>query len=351
MAGLLERYVEQAIPNHFVPSFVSFALRLGAAPEALFARVGRSLAEAREPGASFGVRELERLFEALSDTVQRPDLALHVGREVDPERLGLFGLVLSTSSTPRATFAAMSEFKALFHPLLDLSVHEQAGRTHLRYAARDGGPIGAKPYYAEALFSTLHAAASIYYGSDTPPLHASFRHRAPPHAESYTRVFRCEIRFEQPVDELCYGHAFLDTPWHGASASNHALRERALRELSLESRVERVLHERLREELDVEAVARALAMSSRHLQRSLRTAGTSYRALRDRVRHRRACALLEQGLATASVAEALGYGDRSNFVRAFERWAGECPSAYRSRVRLARNDTRGASTHTVESTG
>jgi AraC-like DNA-binding protein len=339
--------VEQVVPNHFVPSFVSFALRLGAAPEALFARIGRSLAEARAPGATFRVRELEQLFDVLSGAVGRPDLALYVGREVDPERLGLFGLVLSTSSTPRATFAAMSEFKALFHPLLDVSVHEAAGRTHLRYAARDGGPIGDKPCYAEALLSTLHAAASIYYASDTPPLHVSFRHHAPAYAESYTRVFRCPVRFAQPVDELCYGHTFLDVPWHGASPSHARWREQASRELSLESRVERVLHERLREELDVHAVARALAMSARNLQRSLHTAGTSYRALRDRVRHRRACALLEEGVPTAQVAQALGYGDRSNFVRAFERWAGECPSAYRTRVRLARNDTPSASLHTA----
>jgi AraC-like DNA-binding protein len=337
--------VEQTVPNHFLPSIVSFVLRHGAAPDAPFARIGRSLSSAREPGASFSTREVEQLYDELARELGMPDLALQIGREVDPERLGLYGLLLSTSSTPRASFAAFSEFKALLHPLLDLSVSEQGGRTYLRYLAQDGGPIGDKPCYAEALLSSLHSASSLYYGSDAPPLYASFRHPKPSYVASYERLFRCPIRFAQRVDELCYEGSFLDLPWHGASASHQALRRQAERELSLVRRVERVMFARLSQELDVDVVARALAMSARNLQRGLSAEGTSFRAVRDRVRHRHARTLLEQGQTTEAVARALGYRDRSNFVRAFERWAGVSPSEHR---RLARNDTLLASQHTAE---
>jgi AraC-like DNA-binding protein len=344
--------VEQTVPNHFLPSFVSFALRMGAAPEALFAGIGRSLPAARAVGALFSVAEVEQLYEQLCASTGTPDLALTLGREVDPERLGLYGLLLSTSSSPRASFAAFSEFKALFHPLLDLAALERDGHTYLRYQSRDGGPIGDKPFYAEGLFSAVHAASELYYGCGAAPLYVAFRHAAPHYVRTYERVFRCELRFGQPVDELCYGFSFLDTPWRGASSSHHALRAQAQREMArgeppVVRQVRRVVHAQPARSID--DVAHELAMSTRSLQRSLGAVGTSYRALRDSVRHARACVLLREGEPTSAVASALGYRDRSNFVRAFERWAGESPSGYRARAKaLAQNDTLLASSHTAE---
>ena len=328
--------VEPTVPNHFVPSLVSFALRLGVAPEPLFARVGHRLEAARKDGTQFSVREVEQLFEALCDEVRDPSLALSLGREFDAERLGLVGLLLSTSSTPRVSFAALSEFKALIHPLLDLTVEERDERTYLRYLASDGSPIGDKPYYAELLFSTLHHASALFCGEPTQPLYVAFRHRAPSYLRAYEQTFRCTLRFEQPVDELCYGDRFLDQPWRGASESHHTLRAEAEKKLAgveppLIRQVKRLVQARMREpDLTLEEVARALAVSSRSLQRSLQLAGTSFRELRDHVRHQRACQLLaDPSVTTESAAAELGYRDRSNFVRAFERWSGQSPSRYR----------------------
>jgi len=331
-----KRGVEPTVPNHLVPSLVSFALRQGVAPEQLFARVGRTLESARQVGTQFSVREVELLFESLRDEVGEPALALLFGREVDAEKLGLFGLLLSTSSTPRSSLAALSEFKGLLHPLLDLTVHESDEHTYLRYAAADGGPIGHKPYYAEALLSTVHHAAQLFYGDLALPVHVSFRHRAPSYVRAYEQIFRCSVRFEQPVDELCYRAPFLDIPSRGASDSHRALRVEAARKLDGERspvirQVTRVVSARLSEpDLTLDDVARALAVSGRSLQRSLKLAGTGYRELRDGVRYERACQLLsDPNVTTEATALALGYRDRGNFVRAFSRWSGQSPSHYR----------------------
>lgn len=342
--GRAGQSMEQTVPNHFVPSLVSFALRAGVAPDALFGSIGRTLAEVRAPGALFSVREVELLYEQLCTQTGEPDLALALGREVDPERLGLYGQLLSTSSSPRASFAALSEFKALLHPLLDLTVEERAGKTYLRYQARDGGRIGDKPYYAELLFSALAYGAQRYLGQSVPPLYASFRHAAPRYLRSYELTFRCPLRFEQPVDELCYDVVFLDEPWRGASASHHTLRVEAERALGegepqVVRQVRRVVQRRIAEpELALEDVARELALSTRSLQRSLRAAGVTYRALRDRVRHEQACMMLaDASCTTEAAAYSLGYRDRSNFVRAFERWSGHSPSSYRAQLRRSKH--------------
>ncbi|MEY4581884.1 MAG: hypothetical protein RL701_6587 [Pseudomonadota bacterium] len=325
------------MPNHFVPSLVSIAVRRGVAPEPLFERIGRTLTAARQPDAQFSVREVELLFEGLCEDARDPSLALALGREFDAERLGLFGLVVSTSQTPRASFAALSEFKALIHPLLDLVVEETREHTHLRYAAHDGAAIGDKPHYAELLLSAVHQASVIFRaGAPARPLYAAFRHRAPSYVRAYEQTFGCELRFEQPSDELCYNVSFLDMPWRGASDSHQVFRAQAEDKLAhTEStvirQVKRVVRTRVREpDLTLQDIARALAVSTRSLQRRLEVAGTNFRELRDGVRYERACQLLQDpATTTEATATELGYRDRSNFVRAFTRWSGQSPSQYR----------------------
>jgi AraC-like DNA-binding protein len=76
--------------------------------------------------------------------------------------------------------------------------------------------------------------------------------------------------------------------------------------------------------------------SPRTLRRRLEEAGTSWRQLLDRVRFE-ACEELirEPDLSLNEIAAELGYADQAHFTRAFRRWTGEMPSAYRRR-RLVR---------------
>jgi AraC-like DNA-binding protein len=72
--------------------------------------------------------------------------------------------------------------------------------------------------------------------------------------------------------------------------------------------------------------------SPRTLRRRLAEASTSWRQLLDRVRFE-ACEELmqEPHLGLKEIAAELGYADQAHFTRAFRRWTGETPNAYRSR--------------------
>jgi len=72
--------------------------------------------------------------------------------------------------------------------------------------------------------------------------------------------------------------------------------------------------------------------SVRTLQRQLLEAHTSYSRLVDHVRHEAALETLAQSNARViDVAYDLGYADPASFTRAFRRWAGVSPSAFRAR--------------------
>ncbi|WP_017538485.1 AraC family transcriptional regulator [Nocardiopsis halophila] len=83
-----------------------------------------------------------------------------------------------------------------------------------------------------------------------------------------------------------------------------------------------------------ERTAAVLGMSPPTLRRRLRTEGTSFRRIRERVLCEAAMAMLaEEGASVARTAERLGFAEPSAFQRAFKRWADTTPGAYRDALR------------------
>jgi AraC-like DNA-binding protein len=80
----------------------------------------------------------------------------------------------------------------------------------------------------------------------------------------------------------------------------------------------------------LEKVAAALDLPPSTLRRRLGQAGTSFRALRDRTLAEQARVLLARGdLGIGVIAERLGFSDAAAFRRAFRRWHGCAPVAWR----------------------
>jgi AraC-like DNA-binding protein len=82
--------------------------------------------------------------------------------------------------------------------------------------------------------------------------------------------------------------------------------------------------------ISLESAAQGLATSPRTLQRRLRKHGMTFGALVDACRFEIAGALLrETDLKVQEIALRIGYSTPSTFTRAFARWSGCSPHAYR----------------------
>lgn len=96
------------------------------------------------------------------------------------------------------------------------------------------------------------------------------------------------------------------------------------------ARVRALLLTRPQELGDMRQVAADLHVDERTLRRRLAAEGTTFKALSDEIREALATELLSAGgLTLEQVAGRLGYHDAAGFSRAFRRWTGTTPGAYR----------------------
>jgi AraC-like DNA-binding protein len=83
-----------------------------------------------------------------------------------------------------------------------------------------------------------------------------------------------------------------------------------------------------------EDIAELLAMHRRTLSCRLKGSGMGYRATTNEIRFEIARQLLQDTqVSLAQIAAALGYSEASAFTRAFRRWSGQTPTAWRAKGR------------------
>jgi AraC-like DNA-binding protein len=163
-------------------------------------------------------------------------------------------------------------------------------------------------------------------------------HSAPADVAPYRQYFKAPLHFGSDVCALRFGANWLASPVAGADPRRLRLaREKALAigEATLVEKVHRTLRTLLLHGRSSGAdVAQSLAMHRRTLDRRLSAAGTTFQQVLDRVRFAVAKELLEEStVALVDITAALGYADDVSFIRAFRRWTGTTPGAWRESAR------------------
>ncbi|MCZ7685529.1 MAG: AraC family transcriptional regulator [Sandaracinaceae bacterium] len=310
--------------------------RLGLDGAELLARAGLSREEIEDPDRRVEAERADALWRHAYERAGDPCLALHAAEALP------FGAykVIDYLATHAPTAGAGLEQVAAYFPLIDPRarlVVEHGDPTRLRVELTAGGevPAPAQEYTLAALVTRMRAVAPL------PLQRVCFSFAAPEDAREHARIFRCEVRFGCAAPELVIAERDWGAPLRTRDPALAALLERhaaaLLAELSARSelaeRVRAAIAEmlRAREEPTLARVAKRLATSERTLQRRLREEEVTFAALADDARAGLARSYLrERDLSLAEVAFLLGFADQSTFTRAFRRWTGVAPGAFRA---------------------
>lgn len=259
-----------------------------------------------------------------------------------PDGLHILGhLILTCASLADAARAAER-----YHPLVSqagtVTLHRRGGAGRICYRPTVGPPA-MHPQQVEAVVSSMVRAARWIAGDDWTPLAVSFAHPRAGAAEPYARVFGCPVTFDAQENAITVAGEDLDRrrPLYDPALNglHRAYADRLLHQLSaaaptVTERVRQWLEHAALGDAGPEGPARQLNLSVRTLRRALHAEGTSWRALLDTARHGRARRLLETtALPLDRIAPLIGLSGATALVRAFTRWEGMPPGAYRSRYR------------------
>ncbi|MFC9897105.1 AraC family transcriptional regulator [Nocardia sp. NPDC127579] len=276
------------------------------------------------------------LRRAVGDMPGRP-LGMQIGGRDLLLSLGMLGVAMRSAATVGEALAIGLELHQASGSLMDLELEAHDGATALRLHERRPEPELISFLCEEALCSTTVFVRSVV-GPDWAPTRVELSYPPPPYAHRYERFFRCPVEFGAQANRSVFPFSTLELPFATRNEPTRAIAVDACRRLLDVGRgepdvvaiVEALLEQNLRYPLSMSEVAARLHITERTLRRRLTAAGVSFSGVRDRVRQRRATALLrESTLPVAAVAHQVGYGDIREFRRAYVRWTGQPPSATR----------------------
>jgi AraC-like DNA-binding protein len=281
------------------------------------------------------VRLVSRVWRATHDA----GLGYEFGLRSNLAAHGNIGYGLLSQTTVGEALAFGMKYGRLRNPILKLSLRTEGA--HAVVEAREAIPLGPMRQYAiDAVLVSIARLARQLSGSFRPELELRFDCSEPAHFARYRHRLP-PVVFDAAANQLRFPAEYLKRPMRTGNASTARVVEQDCeRELALVGEVHDVA-ERVRALLapgnrgypDLDAVARKLHMSGRTLKRKLQQQGVGFLQLLDDARKRDSQKLLaDPSLTVAEIAEAMGYTDPASFTRAFRKWAGVTPSAWRERA-------------------
>jgi AraC-like DNA-binding protein len=205
---------------------------------------------------------------------------------------------------------------------------------------------GTPPAVVDNVFAAIVRVGRELTGTPLVPREVKLTRTAPRDPADHRRFFCPHVHFASREDALVFDAAALDLPLITADAELHLTLERRTEELlgtvpsrdRFVSRVRVAIVKSLQAGTgaSLAALAEALDMSARTLQRRLGDSSTTRSDLVDDVRHELAVRYVRGDLGSTEIAYLLGFSDAAALHRAFKRWTGTTLKDHRAEEREKR---------------
>lgn len=335
------------VPRHNGPSvqlLLQFGLDHGLSGDRCLQGTGLNWQQLANPGAVVEAEQELRLIRNLVNSLgHAPGLGIDAGLRYRLATYGIWGFALLSCATLRHAVGMAVRYLDLSYPFPDIHT-EVVGDTLVSTLDDSKVPEDVRMFIVERDCASMTSIMRDLIHTTLPVQSVSLRMPEPADPRPYVALFGIMPRFAAAENRIVKdASGYLDRPLPGASeevarqceAQCQAMLARRIARDGLAGRLRDRMVARPGQWLDMETLADELHMTSRTLRRRLVEEGTSFRQLQEEVREALAEELLASGLTLEQVADALGYGEVSNFIRACRRWKGVTPHQYRERFRQA----------------
>ena len=291
--------------------------------------------EISNPDTRMSYRQTITVIRHALSSLSVEGVGLVLGDRQNLGSFGLLGLAMKTAPDFGESVRVGLAYQSNSGGLMDVTLIEHDDTCVAIAATAPEEVRELQPFLCEELFSSLLQLIRELVGPSFCPLRLELGYPAPRYAQRYGELFGCEVCFDQPRHALMIERCWLEVSFasYNPATWNQVL---ALCRLQMDiqtphgkitTALESHLRTRLHENPQVSDMATALHMSERTLRRHLAEEGTSFSAIHDRLRTKRAMELLRDSkLSIVAIGDRLGFSDEREFRRAFKRWTGHAPS-------------------------
>lgn len=327
------------VPLITLPNWVKAAGACGFSIGSVFDELGIEADLVHVESATVSRLDMERIMAACVARSQRRHFPFALGETFAFEYLPELETFLTTSPTLRESARVFEWLRRLINPNLSMRLIESGDSASLRLGRSDAPLSRTFQWFVEATFVSVLKFGRALLNGRGDFRRVSFKHARPPYAAEVADIFRMPVAYGQAHNALEMDHHLLDLRLQGAFETLHRQAEQRVVQRLSERPVPASIATRLQRAMErkpvllgrgIEQTARELGLHPRTLQRRLREEQIGFAELQSSLRLKLAKVWLADGsLDIETISERLGFADRRSFTRAFTRWTGQTPSAFR----------------------
>ena len=318
---------------------------LGADPVEVFGRVGLDPQMYADPDMTVTYLRSGRLLAECAAATGCDYFGLLLGQASQPSHLGIVGFLVRTAECVGVALRHLAEYLDLHDRGGAVTLHTEGDYCRLSFHIHQLGMDGVDQVY-DLCAAILQGIMQSLCGPRWTATDVSLPRRRPADEVPYRRLFRTLVRYDADQCSLLFPRETLErnSPTGDTLLFRHLQEEADLLHRVSEPELANILPAVIREALlsesfSAEVIAQRVGLTERTLHRQLKAAGTTFRAVLDRERMTVAMQLLASTtLAVGDIAQSVGYADSSSFTRAFRRWSGVAPSAWRKQAPVPRTN-------------
>ena len=312
---------------------------------ALLAECGIDYGQLASQQGDILARQLNQLLELTVARTRDPCFGLRLSQRQSHNVYGLVGILMEKSPDVRTAITNGIQYVQLHAQGVMPRLEESGSRAVYTFQLIEGFEqsqtaidmvIGSGCNIVRLLTGRPDAIDAVYLSRSNPVAD-----------EAYRRILRAPVIFEHELNAIVYDRKLLDLPLasHSELLYNNVLDQVEGLFSGIPKRtsdqVRGIITDCLPSGLcSIDAVAQRLDLSRQQLQLRLRKENQSYQQILEDVRksiatHR----LLNSAISITALGELLGYSNQTAFGRAFERWYGMRPTAWRRQQSATENSS------------